>query len=248
MSFCGQTGLWQRSVELQITRTSAQYRSQIPAGRAESSGSSAHATLARPLADCRKPPDRLPLLPAREPPHGARTMLGVALCGLRPPARRSSFVTPRRTTQIMAAPPQHRSGATSTGGSGGARGAAPAPAAAATSRSESPAAPSAPPSALPPAAQRAAFYSEAAAQLAAGPALTSVHDREIGLLFFPALLGGLLEPIQQSAETLLVGRLGVTQVGICCVGGAEAWATCSVCARVAVGVRQLLTRALYWRW
>ncbi|PSC72302.1 MATE family efflux transporter [Micractinium conductrix] len=113
----------------------------------------------------------------------------------------------------MAAPPQHRSGATSTGGSGGARGAAPAPAAAATSRSESPAAPSAPPSALPPAAQRAAFYSEAAAQLAAGPALTSVHDREIGLLFFPALLGGLLEPIQQSAETLLVGRLGVTQLG-----------------------------------
>jgi hypothetical protein len=36
-------------------------------------------------------------------------------------------------------------------------------------------------------------------------------DWQISLLFMPALIAGLLEPVQQTAESILVGKLGVSQ-------------------------------------
>jgi hypothetical protein len=62
---------------------------------------------------------------------------------------------------------------------------------------------------------RRLFYQEAAHMLAAGAAQSSLqkspYDFEVFLLFLPALVAGLLEPLQQTAESILVGRLGVAQ-------------------------------------
>ena len=69
---------------------------------------------------------------------------------------------------------------------------------------------------------RRLFYQEAAHMLATGAAQSSLHrspyDFEIRLLFLPALVAGLLEPLQQTAESILVGRLGVAQAS-----GGVAW-------------------------
>ena len=62
---------------------------------------------------------------------------------------------------------------------------------------------------------RRLFYQEAAHMLAAGAAQSSLqkspYDFEVFLLFLPALVAGLLEQLQQTAESILVGRLGVAQ-------------------------------------
>lgn len=60
---------------------------------------------------------------------------------------------------------------------------------------------------------RRAFYQEASRKLVPRPALRSGYDQEIFLLFLPALVAGMLEPLQQSVESMLVGRLGVSQLG-----------------------------------
>lgn len=60
---------------------------------------------------------------------------------------------------------------------------------------------------------RRAFYQEASTKLLPRPRLCSGYDAEIGRLFLPAMLAGMLEPIQQSAESILVGKLGVSQLG-----------------------------------
>lgn len=46
------------------------------------------------------------------------------------------------------------------------------------------------------------------------PALRSGYDQEIFLLFLPALVAGMLEPLQQSVESILVGKLGVSQASV----------------------------------
>lgn len=61
---------------------------------------------------------------------------------------------------------------------------------------------------------RRAFYQEASRKLVPRPALRSGYDQEIFLLFLPALVAGILEPLQQSAESVLVGRLGVSQASL----------------------------------
>lgn len=71
------------------------------------------------------------------------------------------------------------------------------------------------------AASRQRFYGSAAAQLgSASVPLSSPYDFEIGKLFAPALVAGLLEPVQMTAESICVGRLGVPQVRVlaspCC--------------------------------
>jgi hypothetical protein len=60
---------------------------------------------------------------------------------------------------------------------------------------------------------RGRFYYELPQQLTSKPLLPlrSPFDFEIGLLFLPALLAGILEPIQQTVESILVGKLGVSQ-------------------------------------
>ncbi|KAL4452363.1 hypothetical protein ABPG75_008025 [Micractinium tetrahymenae] len=60
---------------------------------------------------------------------------------------------------------------------------------------------------------RRAFYQEASRKLVPRPNLRSGFDQEICLLFLPALVAGMLEPLQQSAESVLVGKLGVSQLG-----------------------------------
>ena len=42
--------------------------------------------------------------------------------------------------------------------------------------------------------------------------LSSPYDFEISKLFAPAMVAGLLEPVQMTAESICVGRLGVPQV------------------------------------
>lgn len=59
------------------------------------------------------------------------------------------------------------------------------------------------------------FYAETGARLLV-PSLFRVrspYDREIGALFLPALIALLLEPLQQFIDTIIVGRLGVPQLG-----------------------------------
>ncbi|KAL4450047.1 hypothetical protein ABPG77_010716 [Micractinium sp. CCAP 211/92] len=65
---------------------------------------------------------------------------------------------------------------------------------------------------------RRAFYQEASRKLMPRPALRSGYDQEIFLLFLPALVAGMLEPLQQSVESILVGKLGVSQLGAMGVG------------------------------
>lgn len=73
--------------------------------------------------------------------------------------------------------------------------------------------PSAPAAAA--AASRQRFYSSAAAQLGSSSVpLSSPYDFEIGKLFAPALVAGLLEPVQMTAESICVGKLGVPQVRV----------------------------------
>jgi len=74
-----------------------------------------------------------------------------------------------------------------------------------------------PPAAV--AASRRAFYREAAAQLSSGSVpLSSPYDFEISKLFAPAMVAGLLEPVQMTAESICVGRLGVAQVTVAAAG------------------------------
>lgn len=88
---------------------------------------------------------------------------------------------------VVAGQPRRRSSST------GAESAAQTPAAAASSRSR--------------------FYREAATQLGSSSMpLSSPYDFEISKLFAPALVAGLLEPVQMTAESICVGRLGVPQV------------------------------------
>ena len=62
------------------------------------------------------------------------------------------------------------------------------------------------------AASRRRFYRDAASQLGSGSVpLSSPYDFEISKLFAPALVAGLLEPVQMTAESICVGRLGVPQ-------------------------------------
>lgn len=49
-------------------------------------------------------------------------------------------------------------------------------------------------------------------------ALTTPADREIWVLFFPALIALVLEPVQQLADTVIIGRLGVEQLGAAGLG------------------------------
>ncbi|PRW57123.1 MATE family efflux transporter [Chlorella sorokiniana] len=64
------------------------------------------------------------------------------------------------------------------------------------------------------AASRRRFYHDAATQLGSGSVpLSSPYDFEISKLFAPALVAGLLEPVQMTAESICVGRLGVPQLG-----------------------------------
>ena len=62
---------------------------------------------------------------------------------------------------------------------------------------------------------RRLFYHEAAHMISKGAAQlsqrTSPYDFEIRMLFLPALVAGLLEPLNQTAESILVGQLGVSQ-------------------------------------
>lgn len=48
--------------------------------------------------------------------------------------------------------------------------------------------------------------------------LTGPHDREIWVLFFPALIALVLEPVQQVADTIIIGRLGVAELGAAGLG------------------------------
>ncbi len=69
------------------------------------------------------------------------------------------------------------------------------------------------------AASRRAFYRDAAAQLSSGSVpLSSPYDFEISKLFAPAMVAGLLEPVQMTAESICVGRLGVAQVTVAAAG------------------------------
>lgn len=73
--------------------------------------------------------------------------------------------------------------------------------------------------------QPAPETSKAAFLHAAGSALRqlrlearSPHDAEILLLFLPALVALVLEPVQQMADTIIIGRLGVAQLGAAGLG------------------------------
>ncbi|KAI3438217.1 hypothetical protein D9Q98_000654 [Chlorella vulgaris] len=62
------------------------------------------------------------------------------------------------------------------------------------------------------AAARRQYYAEVPKHVGLGT-LRSPLDWQISLLFMPALIAGLLEPVQQTAESILVGKLGVSQLG-----------------------------------
>eukprot|EP00887_Chlorella_sp_A99_P002100 scaffold21.g2100.t1 len=62
------------------------------------------------------------------------------------------------------------------------------------------------------------FYEWAGLALVGRMPLSSPHDREVVALFLPALIALLLEPLQQLGESVLVGRLGVAELGACGLG------------------------------